>query len=316
MRLQKFWFLLFFLATVLIVVDIYIIQLETRFRNQDKLTVSVKQFGNLKLGGEMPLGPGDSTFAPYKIIPISKFYVNIAQKDSPWCIIESCGSVGAQVKTMGGWLEGMESPQAISEIFDLNLEQNNIKSILIVGDQNAKIVGIYPNRGLKDLISILKLYPDLVDFKLLEGVKEYGSLKVGELSPIKPGDPTGHKLGAKTNFPYQYIPNGKKFYIYAFQKNLLGPTSKGYCAFYECLGLEEFDYVEEMGGWFSSDGKPETIRLFGLDSKDVASGKTSLVVVTDSNGIIVAIHPGKTTSDFISILKQLPNLVDVEQIYQ
>jgi hypothetical protein len=57
-----------------------------------------------------------------------------------------------------------------------------------------------------------------------------------------------------------------------------------------------------------NDGEEKTARLFGLDPKKVREGKESLVVVTDSKGIIVAIHPGKTLSDTLSILRQLPEI--------
>lgn len=318
MRKREILRLFFLVLIVSGVAIVFVFRAEFRRDHTSELIKGVNKFEHLVLGGEMPLRPGDMTFAPYKKIPPSKFYVNIASvaTKAPWCIQGDCSSGGAYVETMGGWLQMENSPQAISEIFNLNLENNNIKSLVIVGDQNAKIVGIFPNRGLQDLIPILKLYPKIVNFELLKGVNEFGPLKVGSLAPIKPGDPTGYKLGEQTNFPYKNIPKGKKFYIYAIQKYFSEKANKGYCAFYECLWYEEFDYIEEMGGWYSNDGRPETIKMFGLKPYEVKSGKASVVVVTDSKGIIAAIHPGKTKDDFISILKQLPELVDVEKIYR
>ena len=58
------------------------------------------------------------------------------------------------------------------------------------------------------------------------------------------------------------------------------------------------------------------VKLFGLDPREVLGGKLSLVVLTDSKGIIVALHPNKTISDALSILRQHPDLADVEGLYR
>ena len=275
--------------------------------------VSVNQFRHIKLGDEMPLGPGDGTFAPQLEIPISKFYVNIIEDQ--WCVLETCGSNGAYVQTMGGWLEMEYREQAIGEIFDLDWKAlKPYGSITFVGDKNAKIVGIYPGHGIKDLLIVLERYPELADFRLLNGVEEFGPLRLGEMVPLKPGAPSGYKTGELTAYPFKYIPLGKKFYVYSFSMMDMGKS--GYCAFYECLMLpERTDYVEELGGWFSNDRKSETIRLFGLDPTRVLAGGSSLVVVSNQYGVIEAIHPNKTMEDIISILKQLPELADVERLY-
>ncbi len=225
---------------------------------------------------------------------------------------------------MGGWLEMEKGAQAIQESFDLDSEQmDQIKSIVIIGNQKAKIVGIYPYRDIIDLIPILKLHPTLADFNLLPGVEEFGPLRVGAMSPVKSGDPTGYHSRNFSNLPYKYIPTGKKFYVFSMQKEMF--QEKGdYCAFHECAWTDDCECsgctvcsdIAELGGWFSSDGKAETARLFGLEPAEVKSGQSSLVAVTDHAGRIAALHPGKTISDIISILKQLPELVDVEEIYQ
>lgn len=278
----------------------------------------VRKFGPLVLGGKSPTGAGDGTFAPYLTVPQLKFYVTIVQDDL-WCINESCGIEGALVYTMGGWLE-METPKNfpdIEEMVGLNLEKNeNIHSIVTIGDREEKLVGIYPNKGLKDLVSILHLHPDVVDFNLLKGVNEFGPLKIGELAPRKPGDPTGYTKNKPSAYPLASIPAGKKFYMYVFNKDLIG---KGYCAFYECETRKEYpngSYIEDLGGWFSSDGLPETARAFGLDPVKIARGEESLVVVTDPLGKIIAIHPHKTLKDILAILSQLSDVADVETLYQ
>lgn len=283
--------------------------------------LGVWEFGPLTLGSRMPTGdPGNGTFAPYKEIPLSKFYIVIVQ-DKHWCIVEDCGIEGALVQTMGGWLQ-MEKRSIfpdLDEMVGLDLEKNKkVKSLVIIGDHEGNMVGIYPNKNLKDIPEILTFYPELADINLLKGVREFGSLKVGEIAPLKPGDPTGYKDDGKVSHPYYqtHIPKGKKFYVFIFNKHLLG---LGYCAFFACETKFDYpngSYIDDLGGWFSSDGKPETARVFGLDPAKIAQGKQSLVVVTDSKGIIVSLHPNKTLKDIMGILAQHKGLVDMKKIYK
>ena len=280
--------------------------------------ISVKEFGPLVVGGDMPFGGFEGwTFAPHKTIPASAFYVAIVQDDY-WCSLENCDFIGALVKTMGGWLQmtNRDVFPDVKGITGLDLKKNNnIKSITIVGDSHSKIAGMYQNIGIQDLLTILRLHPDLAHMGLLKGVDTFGPLKVGEKSPIQPGDPTGLRDIKQTSFPYLHIPTGKKFYVFSLQKKLLG---NGYCAFFECEPPNDYpqgSYIEELGGWFSSDGTAETIRAFGLNPDKVAKGEESLVVVTDPNGTIAAIHPGNTFTDILGILSQHKDLVDVEEWY-
>ena len=285
--------------------------------NADEAQGGVKKFGPLTLGAMLPAGSsGDFTFAPINSIPLSRFYVAVVESDR-WCSNENCSLNGALIRTMGGWIEVASTKQAgfADEDYGLDVKENkSVKSLVLIGDHNGKMVGIYPNKNIGDIITILKRHPDLANFNLLKGVKEFGLLKVGTLSPIKPGDLTGYTPDKPAAFPVARIPKDKKFYLFALQKSIL---AKGfYCAFLSCLEPEQFDYIENLGGWFSSDGKPETVRLFGLDPKEVLSGRSSLVVVTDPRGIIAAIHPNKTISDALSILSQHSDLADVEALYR
>src|SRR3989338_66106 len=305
------------LCIVLIGIVIYGMQSKSNERNFSSL-VSMKEFGPLAVGSDMPIGGFEGwTFAPHKTIPASAFYVAIVQDDY-WCSLENCDFIGALVKTMGGWLQTTNSEvfPDVKGIMGLDLEKNNnIKSITIVGDSHSKIVGIYPNIGIQDLLSILRLHPDLAHFDLLKGVDTFGPLKVGEKSPIQPGDLTGFQKGILSEFPNSTIPLGEKFYVFSLQKKLLG---NGYCAFFECEPPNDYpqgSYIEELGGWFSSDGIRETARAFGLNPDKVAKGEESLVVVTDPNGTIAAIHPGNTFADILGILSQHKDLVDVEEWY-
>ncbi|MFH1187302.1 MAG: hypothetical protein V1688_00390 [bacterium] len=296
--------------------------------------VGVERFGNLKLGGKTISGQGDLTFAPYLEIPPSKFYVTIVQEDS-WCIIEDCSIDGALIQTMGGWLQMDKtgvSPDTKEEA-GLNLPENkNIKSIVLIGDQDGKIAGIYPNRGLDDVIPILKLHPDLANFDLLKGVNEFGALKVGELAPLKPGDSIIHLSNKLAEFAPN-IPKDKKFYLYSLQNTKYEEAefydknydNKFVCALSGCRYPEPdsphdflFGYIDELGGWFLSNDQDnsEMVKLFGLGQEEVLNGKSSLVVLTDSKGIIQAIHPNKTMSDALTILSQHPELADVARLYR
>lgn len=324
LRLRIFFLLVLVVICITLIGFIaYVMQSEpTRFQSRTSerefsSLVGVRRFGPLTVGGDMISGFEGWTFAPQKTIPASTFYVAIVQ-DGYWCSLEDCDFTGALIKTMGGWLEMTNSkvfPDSVG-IVGLDLEENkNVKSITIIGDSHSKIAGIYPNIGIRDLFTILRLHPDLAHFGLLKGVDAFGQLKVGEKSPIQPGDPTGLRDAQKTSFPYFHIPFGKKFYVFSLQKKLFG---KGYCAFFECEPPDDYpqgSYIEELGGWFSSDGTAETARAFGLNPDTIAKGKESLVVVTDSAGTIVAIHPNKTFADILGILSQHKDLIDVEKWY-
>mgnify|MGYP001573998520 CR=1 FL=1 len=75
-----------------------------------------------------------------------------------------------------------------------------------------------------------------------------------------------------------------------------------------------FGSIEDLGGWFlaNDNSNQKMIELFGLDPKEVLSGETSLVILTNSQGIIVALHPQKTLSDIYTILSQQPELADLK----
>lgn len=49
-------------------------------------------------------------------------------------------------------------------------ENNRVQSLVLVAQEDGALVGIYPNRGLKDVLPILRLHPDLADFSLLKDI--------------------------------------------------------------------------------------------------------------------------------------------------
>ncbi|MFH1029792.1 MAG: hypothetical protein V1770_00855, partial [bacterium] len=174
----KFVYIIFIVSIFLVAYFFIIKKKEVRSLNDndEKIIRSARQFnrqmeplnlGPLVIGGEMPGGLGDTTFAPYIEIPTSKFYVSIAEPDM-WCINEYCNIEGGFIQTMGGWLEIKHTGDpTLDEFYGLDLPENkNVKSVVLIGDSDGKIAGIYPNRGLKDVITILKLHPDLANFGL------------------------------------------------------------------------------------------------------------------------------------------------------
>lgn len=302
---------------------------------------SVKQFGPLRLGDEMPVGgPGDYTFAPLHRIPISKFYVVIVH-GGPWCSLDHCGNDGALVGTMGGWLQ-TEKPSVfpdVTTLTGLDLEENkDVHSLVIVGNQSGKIAGIYPRHGLKDVLPILRLHPDLANFGMLDGVQEFGALKVGHPAPLRPGDSLARFGDTLARYGITHIPIGRKFYLFSVQKrkyDTVGgqmPHDNGHprenkyrCFLSGCRYPEPdpphdflFADVEELRGWFFSneEDNAELPQLFGTSREAALAGTSSLVVLTDAHGVIRALHPGKTLSDTLTILSQHTELADVRALYR
>lgn len=345
---NKFWKIFFIIPIILLLFVVIAIFIFLYFQNKKSevrinvntdtnKTISyfnIKSFGNLMWGSETISGPGDYTFAPYLKIPQAKFYVTIIQNEH-WCSNEDCGLDGAIIQTLGGWLQ-MESLQGYPDLtdevgFDFPDDQG-IKSIVIVSDKDGKIVGIYLNKDYKDVLSILKKnHSDLADFNFLNGVKEFGKLKIGEIAPLKPGDDISNFSDELRKFSVNNVPQNKKFYLFALQKrkyDIVG-IDKKYENEYECFlgGCRYpepdpphdflFAEIDEFGGWFLANDNDniKMIELFGLNPEDVLSGKSSLVVLTDSKGTILTIHPGKTISDAITILSQHPAIADIKRLY-
>lgn len=274
----------------------------------------------LRIGDDIPLKPElYKPETPKDVFITSKFYINIVEPNLD-CFLKYCNLQAAIINTMGGWIEAEETGITIDEIFGLDLEENkNIKSVVIIGDRNGKIVGIYPNKGLKNVVAILKFYPELADFNLLNGVDEFGSLKIGDISPLKPGDFINNLSENFENFSLYQIPKDKKFYFYSLQKNNSGGNyyfcdKEAGCRYLE-FADDIFDFAKDEQIWFlaNSADNIKMIRLFGLNPEEVLNGKTSLVVVTDSNGVIQALHSGKTLSDVYTILSQVIQLIDVRR---
>lgn len=300
----------------------------------------VGTLGHIAVGEENVAGRGGFAFAPYYVIPPAKFYVTVVDSDI-WCSNEDCSLDGALIQTMGGWLQAEKTSggSEIREEIGLDLPENKeIKTLVIISDGNNKIAGIYPHRGLKDVLSILRLHPDLADFSLLTGVQEFGALKVGQPAPLQPGD-TLKRFGNKPEqYSLTHVPTGKKFYLFSVQKrkyDMVGgkgpyrdekPSVNEYACYLSGCRYPEpdpphdflFAYIEDLGGWFFSNDQDNSALppLFGLSQEAVLNGESSLVMLVDSNGIIRSLHPGKTLSDALTILSQHPDLADVGGLYR
>ena len=282
----------------------------------------------LVLGAQMIFGFGTPTESPYAEMPYQipkpKFYVTVAEPDRH-CVIHICGLDGSLIKTIGGWVQVYNTKFAETvEFFELDSPKNHgAQTMVIISDENGKIVGIYPNKNFSDVISILKLHPNLANFDLLGGINEFGALRVGALTPIKPGDPISYLSGGLDN-SVTHIPTDKKFYLYALQNKDFNGYS--YLCFLNGCRYPEFapdhnflpSIVDYLDGWLlaSDEGGRKIVKLFGLDPKNVLSGKSSLMVLTDARGVIRALHPQKTMSDALTILSQYPDLVDTQRLYQ
>ena len=299
----------------------------------------VGTLGHIAVGGETVAGRGSFTFAPYYAIPPAKFYVTVVDHDL-WCDNEDCSLDGALIQTMGGWLQAEKTSggSEIREEIGLDLPENReVKSLVIISDGNNKIAGIYTDRGLKDVLPILRLHPDLANFAMLAGVQEFGALKVGQPAPLQPGDSLEHFGDTPARYSMTHVPVGKKFYLFSVQKrryDMVGgngpykgekPRRNEYVCYLSGCRYPEpdaphdflFAYIEDLGGWFFSNDmdNAEMPRLFGLSQEATLAGASSLVMLVDSNGIIRALHPGKTLSDALTILSQHPDLADVAKLY-
>jgi hypothetical protein len=123
----------------------------------------VSEFGPLKLGSPAPDRPGDRTAHPYMTVPKSKFYVFVVARKVPTnCTYEECGVNGDVVERMGGWITGDEQAESAEMVgLSESAVRRGEQSIIVISNKNARIIGIYPNRTMNDLLAILKLHPEI-----------------------------------------------------------------------------------------------------------------------------------------------------------
>lgn len=131
----------------------------------------------LVLGAQMTFGFGTPTESPYPETPYQaprpKFYIAVAEPDR-YCVVDTCGPIGSFIKTIGGWVQVYNTKFVETRgFFELGLPKNkNVETVVIVSDENGKIVGIYPNKGFNDIISILGRLPQFMDMEKIYGKTE------------------------------------------------------------------------------------------------------------------------------------------------
>lgn len=131
----------------------------------EKYPFGTKQYKTIKLGMPAAEKAGDLTgwAPPYdKVFEESEFYV-YSLGDETMCIGSDCGVGGYFVECLGGWISGYK---AIGDVFDYGLRNEGIdinkQKIITIADKNAKIVGIYPGAGIRNLPYIMRNHRNLV----------------------------------------------------------------------------------------------------------------------------------------------------------
>ncbi len=254
------------------------------------------EIGEFKIGDNAPHKPGDE-IKPYQKIPPSKFYVYLWSPNPNMkygCINEECGKNGEVVASLRGWLGG--SGTTYEESVPL-VNSSKVNSLIIVADQNSKVVGVYPEKDMPDLPEILSLHKDLADFKMLDGITQLGDLKLK--SPL-PFDPKKYVLG---NLEKDI--RKPEYYLIVVHETM---SDRGYCPYIECGMFLETIFNQK--GWFISiDHKnSEIIEKLGLNASQVARGEITLIILADKNKKIVSIHPNKDMRDIYTVLVQHPDL--------
>jgi len=136
-----------------------------------KYPFGVKQYKTIVLGMRAAEGAGTPTVwaPPYRTVPESLFYV-YAIGDEHMCIGSSCGAGGYFIECLHGWLSG---EKIITEEFDYGLRDAGVDveklKIITIADKDAKIVGIYPGAGIRNLPYIMQNHRDLAPNDVFEG---------------------------------------------------------------------------------------------------------------------------------------------------
>ncbi len=260
---------------------------------------AIGEFGNLKIGDKYFYKAGGDVGNAYEKIPPSRFYIYVLRNDYNYndiCTYESCGIIGGTVSLLRGWLMGYKlSPY--EEEFGLELNDagefpTGESSLIVVADGDSKIRGIHPNAKMDNLINILKLYPDLVDFDLLRGMTEFGPLEVGADFPA-------HLIQEFDDHIFAGEPQ-KKFTVYYIWNKPRGPG----CNYFEC-GYH-LDLIYSYGGDYLDicPDRDDVLLELGISPSQVSRGEATLMVITDSKNKITGIHPNVLLRDVAGILLQ------------
>lgn len=125
---------------------------------------SVKSFGPLKLGDHTPV-TADVVVEYEPLYDLKyKFYIYAIEQHMGFCALGDCGMSGILVDCLGGWLSG-QGINGDGGATDYGLSEKDVgsgkSSMIIVADQDKKIVGIYPNSRVRNIPYILKKHENL-----------------------------------------------------------------------------------------------------------------------------------------------------------
>jgi len=129
-----------------------------------KYPFGVKQYKTISIGIAAAEGAGDSIgwAPPYDTVPESDFYV-YSLGDETMCIGSDCGAGAYFVECLGGWISGYKD---IGDVADYGLREAGMdidkQKIITIADKDAKIVGIYPGAGIRNLPYIMNNHRSLV----------------------------------------------------------------------------------------------------------------------------------------------------------
>lgn len=300
MKFTRFKFFIF-LISILFLLLFFFIFINNSIGNYfaiNLLTEDTEDFpneiGEFRIGDDAPHKPGEE-IKPHEKIPPSKFYVYLWSPNIEYgCVHEECGENGEIVASLRGWLEGTGT--TYNELVPL-VNSSPVKSLILVADKNSKVVGVYPNQDMPDMLNILAKHIDLADFKILEGIKELGDLKLNSPLPFDPADYVMEQFKEEIEKP--------DYYLIVVHETI---SDEHYCPYRECGVFLETIFNQK--GWFISiDHKnPQIIEKLGLDASQVARGEITLIILADKNKKIISIHPNYDMRDIYTVLTQHPSL--------
>lgn len=125
----------------------------------------VKRYKNIFLGMHAFENAGDSTgwAPPDDVVPKSDFYV-YSLGDESFCIGSDCGIGGYFTECLGGWISGYRQMTSLEDDYGLSdfAVKEGKERVIMIADNDAKIVGIYPGARIKNLPYILKNHRNII----------------------------------------------------------------------------------------------------------------------------------------------------------
>ena len=140
-----------------------------------KYPFGVKRYKTISLGMLSAEKAGDLIgWAPlYSKVPEESAFFVYSLGDETKCILSDCGMGGYFIECLGGWISGYKD---IGEVSDYGLRDAGVDSkklkIITVADKDAKIVGIYPGAGIRNLPYIMRNHRNLVPSEVFEGCSD------------------------------------------------------------------------------------------------------------------------------------------------